>query len=191
MPEGRGGSMKCAGLGLRRSLIGAAVAIAALAALGCGDPTAELLEGTATRVTVAGQKLAYETELCVDSARIMVIVADTLPERSAGLSGYAGLPDDAGMLFVLDGQQQPSFWMKDMRFSIDIIWLRAGVVVQIDADVPHPPLDTPDAQLPRYRPSEPVTHVLELSAGGAERYGIAVGSRIEPCGAGSGTPSAR
>lgn len=162
--------------------IGAVLAIALLGLLGCGDPTAELLEGTATRVASRGEApLAYEAVLCVHEARIKVLVADTPEERAAGLSGYAGLPEDAGMLFVYAEPQQPSFWMKGMEISLDIIWLRDSVVVQIHADVPPAAGDTPEAYLPRYRPDEPVTHVLELNAGAAERLGIVVGSRIEPC----------
>lgn len=150
--------------------------------LGCGDPTAELLEGLATRVASDGETpLPFEAELCVNEARIRVLVAGTLEERAAGLSGYAGLPEDAGMLFVFPEPQQPSFWMKGMRFALDIIWLRDGTVVQIDASAPPPPPDTPDDQLPRYQPDEPVTHALELNAGAAERHGITVGTRIEPC----------
>ena len=156
--------------------------LAFISALGCGDPTAELLEGMATRVASDGEtSLPYEAELCVNEARIRVVVADTQAERAAGLSGYAGLPEDAGMLFVFAEPTQPSFWMKGMEFALDIIWIRDNAVVQIHAAVPPPPPDTPDDQLPRYRPDEPITHVLELTAGSAARYGITVGSRIAPC----------
>ena len=81
-----------------------------LGAVGCGDPTAELLEGPATSVASDEEApLAYEAELCVGEARIRALVADTLAERAAGLSGYEGLPENAGMLFVFPEPQQPSF----------------------------------------------------------------------------------
>ena len=166
---------------LKRALVRTALLILGLHALGCGDPTAELLEGMATRVAGEETPLAYEAELCVNAARIRVLVADTPAERAAGLSGYAGLPDDAGMLFVFDAPARPSFWMKGMAFAIDIIWIRDGEVTQIHADAPPPASDTPDADLPRYVPDEPVTHALELPAGAAARYGITVGDRIAPC----------
>ena len=159
-------------------------------AAGCGDPTAELPEGMATRVASDGETLlAFEAELCVNETRIRVLVADTLEERAAGLSGYAGLPDDAGMLFVFAEPTQPSFWMKGMEFALDIIWIRDSTVVQIDASVPPPPEDAADDQLPRYRPSQPVTHVLELAARSAARYGITVGGRIAPCADATPTPN--
>ena len=163
--------------------------LASISALACGDPTAELLEGLATR-DASDEEMPheYEAELCVNAARIRVLVADTQAERAAGLSGYAGLPEDAGMLFVFAEPTQPSFWMKGMEFEIDIIWIRDGTVVQIHAAVPPPPQDTPDDQLPRYRPDAPVTHVLELTAGSAARHGITIGSRIELCADATPTP---
>ena len=75
--------------------------IAILSVLGCGPPGTAPLEGAETpSAPVEGTPLAYETVLCVNEARINVLVADTPQERAAGLSGYAGLPEDAGMLFV-------------------------------------------------------------------------------------------
>ena len=120
----------------------------------------------------------------------MLLLADTPEERAAGLSGYPGLPDDAGMLFVFEEPTQPSFWMKGMRFSLDIIWINYVTVVQINAAVPPPGNGTPDDQLPRYRPNQPVTHVLEMTAGAAARHGIAVGDRITPCPEDTPTPDA-
>ena len=85
------------------------------------------------------------------------------------------------MLFVFPEPRQPSFWMKGMEFSLDLVWIREDTVVQIDASVPPPPPNTPDDQLPRYHPTEPITHVLELTAGSAAHYGISVGDHIAPC----------
>lgn len=182
--------MKSASLVARQVVAGAVLAIAMLSALGCGDPTAELLEGMATRVASSDEtQLPFEGEICVNEARIRVLVADTPEERAAGLSGYAGLPEDTGMLFVFPEPRQSAFWMRGMKFAIDILWIRDGAVVQIHASVPPPPPDTPDDQLPRYRPDAPITHVLELNAGAAERLGITVGSRIALCTDGSPLPA--
>ena len=174
---------------MNRALANLVILFVTVAALGCGGPTAELPEGMATRdASNEEMPLEYEAERCVKAARIRVLVADTPSERAAGLSGYARLPDDAGMLFALPEPQQPSFWMKGMLFAIDIIWIRDGAVVQIHASVPPPPPDTPEDQLPRYRPDEPITHVLELTAGSAERLGITIGSRIASCADETPTP---
>ncbi len=167
---------------IEKTLAGAVLMIASVIVLGCGPPGTMPLEGAETpSAPVEGTPLAYEAVLCINEARINVLVADTPQERAAGLSGYPGLPEDAGMLFVFPEPRQPSFWMPGMKFALDLIWIRDGTVVQIDTAVLPPPKDTPDDQLPRYHPTEPITHVLELAAGSAARYGITVGDRITPC----------
>ena len=167
---------------IERAVRNAVLVIAILSVLGCGPPGTAPREGAETpSVPVEGTPLAYEAVLCVNEARINVLVADTPQERAAGLSGYAGLPENVGMLFVFPEPRQPSFWMRGVLFALDLIWIRDGMVVQIDASVPPPPPNTPDDQLPRYHPTEPITHVLELTAGSAARLGITVGDRITPC----------
>src|SRR3989338_5701660 len=54
---------------------------------------------------------------------VRVTVADTPESRERGLSGRDGLASDEGMLFVFQNDGYHTFWMKDMLFSIDIIWL--------------------------------------------------------------------
>src|SRR5690349_20381775 len=54
---------------------------------------------------------------------IFVSLADTDATREQGLSGALGLGTTEGMLFLFDYPGRPAFWMKDMLFSIDIIWI--------------------------------------------------------------------
>ncbi|MFN3487243.1 MAG: nucleotide-binding domain containing protein, partial [Planctomycetota bacterium] len=59
-------------------------------------------------------------------------VARTAEERAQGLSGRDSLAEDAGMLFVLEREHVPSFWMKGMRFPLDFVWVSAeGRVVDL------------------------------------------------------------
>jgi uncharacterized membrane protein (UPF0127 family) len=61
-----------------------------------------------------------------------VSVADTWPERIEGLSNTPYLPEHVVKLFVFDSPGLHSFWMKEMNYSIDIIWLsKEGEVVHI------------------------------------------------------------
>ena len=138
---------------IERVLLNTVLVVAILSVLGCGPPGTAPRESAATpSAPVEGTPLAYEAVLCINEARINVLVADTPQERAAGLSGYPGLPENVGMLFVFPEPRQPSFWMKGMEFSLDLVWIRDGIVVQIDASVPPPPPNTPDDQLPRYQP---------------------------------------
>ena len=105
-------------------------------------------------------------------------VVDTPALRERGLSGRTALAADEGMLFLFDSPEIQSFWMKDMRFPIDIVWIRAGKIVGITPDVPVP---ASARELPQYHSPVPCDVVLELSAGAARRWGLQLGDamRIE------------
>ncbi len=103
-----------------------------------------------------------------------VYVADTPAERQRGLSGRDGLADDEGMLFVFEEDGRHTFWMKDMHFAIDIIWIAAdGTVVSVVHNA------TPDSYPDRtYSPSDPARYVLEVNAGFAARHQIEPGNML-------------
>ena len=94
-----------------------------------------------------------------------VLIADSPTEMEQGLGGRAALAVDEGMLFVYPQPVTPRYWMKGMRFDLDLIWIREGKVVDISPNVQAPTNDTTD--LPFYIPKEPVDSVLEVIAGAA------------------------
>ena len=102
-------------------------------------------------------------------------LADTPARKQRGLSGRASLPDGQGMLFRYDEPGIQGFWMPDMHFDIDIVWIRAGRIVHVEPDVPH----AVAGSLPVYRPSEPADLVLEVAAGTARRLGWRVGDAVQ------------
>ncbi len=115
----------------------------------------------------------------VGGAAFKVEVADDAEERSQGLSGRDPLPADAGMLFVYQGPVAPGFWMRQMRFSLDFVWIGDGCeVVDVTPDVPAPEPGTPESGLAVYHPAAPVVYNLEVNAGTAARHGIAVGDAV-------------
>lgn len=94
-------------------------------------------------------------------------VAITDGEHEKGLSGRPRLADNRGMLFVFQQEKQECFWMKDMRFNLDIIWLDAKHrVVHTEHDV------SPKSYPRTYCPSKPAAYVIELSAGEAVKADI-------------------
>ncbi|MBI4434169.1 DUF192 domain-containing protein [Candidatus Uhrbacteria bacterium] len=107
-----------------------------------------------------------------------VEVARTPGERLRGLSGRPRLGDRQGMLFVFDGPDRHGIWMRDMRFSIDLIWVSGGVVVDTTERLPVPHRWSRRA-LPVFRPSVPALLVLEVPAGTVDRYRLNVGERVE------------
>lgn len=108
---------------------------------------------------------------------IRVSVADTEASREQGLSGRTNLSEDEGMLFVFPKDGKYAFWMKDMHFPIDIMWLSAdpstgsgqAVVVYMAQNV------SPDSFPQTFRPDVLARYVLELPAGYAKEYNVQVG----------------
>lgn len=102
-------------------------------------------------------------------------VVDTQAARELGLSERRGLSEGVGMLFVFEKEGRYGFWMKDMQFPIDIVWISSsGLVVQI---VEHArPEDYPDTT---YINTIAAAYVLEMREGDIARYGIKVGSRVK------------
>ena len=84
----------------------------------------------------------------------------------------------AGMLFVYDSPKTPDFWMKNMHFPLDILWIGADCrLVDFSRNVPPPAPGTKSSDLERYRPSADIQYVLEVNAGAAA--GIRVGNTVE------------
>lgn len=104
---------------------------------------------------------------------LRVAVADTPEERDRGLSGTAGLGNDQGMLFVFPEEGIYGFWMKGMRYSLDIIWIaNDGRVVYIVRDA------TPQSFPTDFLPDTPARYVLELPAGWANAHGVSIGDSV-------------
>ena len=74
---------------------------------------------------------------------------------------------------------EPPFWMKDMKFAIDIIWINDSEIVQIDKNVQPPAPNTVDEDLLLYIPSQPIDYVLEVNANFTEENNIKVGDSID------------
>ena len=102
-----------------------------------------------------------------------VEIANTYDARARGLSGRKSLATDTGLLFLFDTPARYGFWMKDMSFPIDIIWIGDnGKVVFIEKDV------KPSTYPKVFYSSGPANFVLELNAGAADNHSIKIGAKI-------------
>jgi hypothetical protein len=103
-------------------------------------------------------------------------LAVTDQERQQGLMFREGINPDQGMLFVFEREGIHSFWMKNMKFSIDILWLdRDKRIVHIEKKVP-PCLRE---ECPSYSPPVFSKYVLEIKEGYAEEYELELYDRLE------------
>ena len=104
----------------------------------------------------------------IDGRSFVVAVADEPAEWQRGLSGQEA---QRMMLFVFPDSQQRSFWMQDMLYSIDIVWVDQGRVVAVDSDLPLPG-EAADQDLPRFISPQPVDMVLEIPVDFRRESGI-------------------
>lgn len=109
----------------------------------------------------------HSAQLLIGGETINLEIADTSAKQAKGLSGRASLFPDQGMLFVFPEVGFHNFWMKDMNFPIDIIWLDANYkIVSIKGNV------APESYPETFAPSAPALYVLELPAGFAKAHGL-------------------
>jgi uncharacterized membrane protein (UPF0127 family) len=127
---------------------------------------------TAPRGLMPNAGLKVETIKLGDTS-IKVEVADTDAARTQGLSDRTSLANDSGMLFVFDPPQMPGFWMKDMNFALDMIWVGVdNSIIKIDKEVATSTY--PNA----FFPPNPVKYVIELPAGFSDGNSIKVGENF-------------
>lgn len=112
----------------------------------------------------------------VGEASVKVEVVESLPAQQRGLSGRASLAPDSGMLFIYQDKDIRYFWMPDMNFVLDVLWIADGVVVGLQENIPFASVD---GSIPRFKSPVPVDMVLELNSGWIEKYGIKVGDKVE------------
>ena len=126
--------------------------------------TTSLLAGQAT-VKIPG-KMTFIVE-----------IANTPLAQTLGLSGRDQLKADKGMLFIFPQQRTQKFWMKDMLFPIDIVWINGDRVIGFSENIqPEPSKNILNFSI--YYPPENVNKVLEINAGAVKKYNLWVGDMI-------------
>jgi uncharacterized membrane protein (UPF0127 family) len=113
----------------------------------------------------------------IRNQRVEIEVVESPEAKQLGLGRRDDLAWHRGMLFAYEDPSFLGIWMKDMRFDIDILWLRDGRIVDMVWRAPH----DPGEPLPVYRPKELADMVLEVPAGYAQAHGWRTGdlARIE------------
>ena len=116
--------------------------------------------------------------LSIDGATFNVEVASTSVEQTRGLSFRTSLGANDGMLFIFSTGATQTFWMKDMNFALDMIWISGNTVAGFSQNVPAPGPGTQLWELPIYSSPANVDKVLEVNAGTVAQYHIKVGDSV-------------
>lgn len=114
-----------------------------------------------------------QRQVSIKGVDFSVFVSDTPLLRNQGLSGFKGLLKNEGMLFVFDVPDNVGFWMKDMLFPIDIVWIDSDMkVVSFKENV------SPDTFPQILYPNTPALYVLEVTAGTVSSLGLQKGDKV-------------
>ncbi|MFA4818003.1 MAG: DUF192 domain-containing protein [Parcubacteria group bacterium] len=113
-------------------------------------------------------------EIKINDYNFLAEVVDNSEKRALGLSGRPELCPECAMLFVFEKPNQVSFWMKDMQFDLDIIWIASDEIENISKNVSHAQGSAEVVQAPG-----PVDKVLEINAGISEKLDLKIGDKVE------------
>ncbi len=116
----------------------------------------------------------YSTKrVCIKKMCVQAEIADTKLKRAEGLMLKKTLPRGKGMLFIFPTEWRYSFWMKNMKFPIDIIWMdQRKKVVSVYANAQPCTHDCISVY-----PDKPAVYVLEVAAGSIKKYAIRQGDQ--------------
>lgn len=116
------------------------------------------------------------SQVIINDNIIWVEIAKTPEARSKGLMGREFLEIDEGMLFIFEEKRYHNFWMENMNFPIDIIWIEDNQIIDISKNVPVP---INKLDIPLYRPLSEVNYVVEVNAGYTAANDIKTGDKVE------------
>jgi uncharacterized membrane protein (UPF0127 family) len=116
----------------------------------------------------------HDTSVAIGDNKINAEVVQSDQDKEQGLSGRSCIREDQGMLFVFKESDKYDFWMKDMKFAIDIIWLNESKqAVKVEPNI------TPATYPKTFVNERPAMYVLELRATRAQQLNIVEGSQLQ------------
>ena len=116
----------------------------------------------------------YPSKLVMGGKTYTVDVSDSSFTQSRGYSGRAPITKSEGMIFVFDTIDKHGFWMKDMLFSIDIVWVDENYFINhIEKSV------SPETYPKVFVPSVAGKYVLEVAAGEVDKLGVKIGDKVD------------
>jgi len=109
----------------------------------------------------------------IGETKIEVEIMNTPELRSKGLSGKTSLEEDSGMLFIFEKEGVYPFWMKDMNFPIDILWIDENLqIIDITKNA------TPESYPQTFSPKKPIKYALEINTNFLNQHNMNIGDYI-------------
>lgn len=115
-----------------------------------------------------------EASVKIGNAIVNVKIADNPYTRERGLSGTKNLNEDEGMLFIFPTPDKYEFWMKEMNYPLDIIWIDENKnIVYIKDNA------TPQSYPEIFRPNDSALWILEVNSDFIEKNNVSLGEKVE------------
>jgi len=114
--------------------------------------------------------------LTIGQHTFTITIADTDKKREQGLSNNTTLGNDEGMYFIFSSPDSYAFWMKDMKYDLDFIYVKDGFVVNTIKNVPSPAHNKGAVAIV----NSPVAFdgVVEVRSGFIKRWNIQKGQKV-------------
>ena len=116
----------------------------------------------------------YTEKIKIGKKELKVDLVSSKIDREMGLSNRSGMCSDCGMLFIFEKRGIYPFWMKDMKFYIDIIWIDGNQIVKIEKDISYE-----GGREKLMNPKVMADKVLEINSGKSDEFGLKVGDLLE------------
>ena len=120
----------------------------------------------------ASVQMRHDKEVTINGELLKLEIAQSPSAITRGLSGRKKMEEDEGMLFIMPNVETQTFWMKEMQFPLDIVFLREGRVVDL-VTLQKPSL----ISIPTHQSKEMADMVLELNAGRATELKLEEGTK--------------
>ena len=113
------------------------------------------------------------TKISFANGFIIADIAVSSFDRQKGLSDKKMIGDNSGLLFVFENSDRHGFWMKDMNFPIDIVWIDENKkIVGISSNL------SPETYPEIFLPPQNIKYALEINADMAKKYNLATGTTL-------------
>ncbi|MEZ4871383.1 MAG: DUF192 domain-containing protein [Bdellovibrionales bacterium] len=132
---------------------------------------------TSSAIAFASELKKEQIKISIGEVSLQVEVAKTPAERATGLMNRTVLKNGEGMLFVFEGNQTRSFWMKNTFIPLSIGFFDTKGVL-VDMQDMEPVTSVLQTQIPQYRSRKPAKYALEVPRGWFSKVGIQLGDRL-------------
>lgn len=125
--------------------------------------------------SLAGPRLFKDLErrrISIGGRKYALYIADTEQRRLMGLSGINDMPFNQGMLFIFENPDTYGFWMKDMNFPLDFVYIKDSKVIELKENI------APGTFPQIFYPLAPIDAVVEFHAGQIQQSDVHIGDIV-------------